>query len=107
MDIRPNSNSEKFVAKGINISYSHIGENAYIYLEDRKRFLKLNETGSFVWRQINGKNSITDIIELSLQEYEGCEKEITKSILSFIEMLYSEEMIEISSSKFKGVMTSA
>ncbi len=38
-----------FIAKGINVSSRMIDGLSYIYLEDRKQLLQLNEIGSFIW----------------------------------------------------------
>ena len=42
----------KFVDKSINISSRTVDDFSYIYIENEKRFLKLNEVGSFIWEKI-------------------------------------------------------
>ncbi len=93
-----------FIAKGINVSSRMIDGLSYIYLEDRKQLLQLNEIGSFIWEQINGVKTIADIIKACLKEYEGNKKEVVESIVEFLEILLQERMIKISINKFKGVM---
>ncbi|MFH1956065.1 MAG: PqqD family protein [Patescibacteria group bacterium] len=95
-----------FAAKGINVSCRMIDGLSYIYLEDKKQLLRLDEVGSFIWEQINGAKTVSEIIKTCLQEYEGDGKEIMESVRVFLETLLREKMIKISINKFKGVMRS-
>ena len=93
-----------YVAKGINTSYQIYEETAFIYLEDRKKLLQLNEVGSYIWECINGTLTIEKIIHKCLQIYEGDKDEIIKSIIEFLSFLFEEKMVVFSNIKFKGVM---
>ncbi len=95
-----------FVAKGINVSCRMIDDLTYIYMEDRKQLLQLNEAGSFIWEQISGAKTVSEIIKKCLEKYEGNKKEIMGSVMEFLEMLLREKIIKISINKFKGVMLS-
>lgn len=99
-------NTKRFIAKGINVSTRTIDGCSFIYLEDRKELLQLNEIGSFIWEQIDGAVTGAAIIQKCLQEYNGNELEITQSVIEFVDLLFQEKMIEISSEPFKGVMRS-
>lgn len=91
----------KFVDKNVNISSRMIDGSSYIYIEDEKKLLKLNEVGSFIWEKINGNTTINQIIKLCLSEYYGNKKEITQSILEFFDILLKEGVIKISQNKIK------
>lgn len=85
----------KFVTKGINISSRKVDGLSYIYIENKKKFLKLNEVGSFIWEKINGTKTIKQIIKICLSEYEGDKKEITQAVLEFFDTLLKERVIKI------------
>jgi len=93
-----------FLAKGINISCSTIDGISYIYVENEDELLKLDEVGSFIWCQINGKKTVREIVNYCLSEYTGDEKEIIEHVKSFIGMLLKEKILVSSSHIFKGVM---
>lgn len=91
----------KFVTKGINISSRTVESFSYIYIENEKRFLKLNEVGSFIWEQINGIKTVKQIVKICLSEYEGSKEEITRAVLEFFDILLKEKIIKISQRKIK------
>lgn len=97
-------NKELFVAKGINISCGIISEIYFVFLEDRKELFEFNEVGSFVFSKINGKNTILEIINFCLLEYEGDSEEITRAVVEFIDEIEREKMVVFSEHKFEGVM---
>ena len=45
----------------------------------------LNETGAFIWEQIDGKRTTRDLIDLLTQEYETDTETATKDVFDFIE----------------------
>lgn len=93
-----------FLAKGLNVSCGTIDRISYIYLEDREELLKLDEVGSFIWNQVNGKRTVGDIVDICLEEYTGNKKEIVKHVRCFIGTLIKENMLVSSMNIFKGVM---
>lgn len=91
----------KFIDKGINISCRTIDGFSYIYIENEKRLLKLNEVGGFIWEKINGTKTVKQIIKICLSEYEGDKEEITQAVLEFFDILLKEKVIKISQRKIK------
>lgn len=47
----------------------------------------LNETGAFIWEQIDGKRTIKELIEAMISEYDIDEETAMKDVFSFIENL--------------------
>jgi len=93
-----------FIAKGINTSCVVIESIAYILLEDKKELIQLNDIGTYIWQQIDGRNRISDIIQCCLQEYGGDVGEISEAVINFLKILETEHLIKISGVPFEEVM---
>jgi len=58
----------------------------------------MNETGKIIWDQLNGKQSLKDIVHQLSHEYEYSEREIERDVLGIVsEMLKRKLIIEIKS----------
>ena len=56
-------------------------------IADMNSVYTLNETGAFIWEQIDGKRSIEDLITLLTDEYETDKKSASKDVFEFIEKM--------------------
>jgi hypothetical protein len=56
-------------------------------IADMNSVYTLNETGAFLWEQIDGKKSVKDLIEALIAEYEIDKESATGDVFSFIEDL--------------------
>jgi methyltransferase-like protein len=54
-------------------------------IADMNSVYTLNETGAFIWEQIDGKRSIEEIIAALTAEYEIDNKNAEEDVLSFVE----------------------
>ena len=54
-------------------------------IADMNSVYTLNETGAFIWEQIDGKRNIENIIELVTQEYEIDKASASKDVFDFID----------------------
>ena len=54
-------------------------------IADMNSVYTLNETGAFLWEQIDGKKSVKNLIEALIAEYEIDKESATGDVLSFIE----------------------
>ena len=54
-------------------------------IADMTNVYTLNETGAFIWEQIDGKNTILEIIEKLTCEFEIDNDTATKDVLLFLE----------------------
>jgi hypothetical protein len=54
-------------------------------IADMDSVYTLNETGAFIWEQIDGKRTVGEIIEKIIIEYEIDEKKAVSDLFSFIE----------------------
>ncbi len=62
---------------------------------DMNQLFTLKDTGAFIWEQINGKNSVEDILNLLLDEFEIDSDTAIKDIFRFLEELEGKKMISI------------
>ncbi len=53
-------------------------------IADMNSVYTLNETGAFVWEHIDGRNSVENLIEAVINEYETDKETATKDVLSLI-----------------------
>jgi hypothetical protein len=54
-------------------------------IADMNSVYTLNETGAFIWEQIDGKRTTRDLIGLLTQEYETDTETATRDVFDFIE----------------------
>jgi hypothetical protein len=54
-------------------------------IADMNSVYTLNETGAFIWEQIDGKRSIEEIIAALTAEYDIDNKNAEEDVLSFVE----------------------
>jgi methyltransferase-like protein len=54
-------------------------------IADMDSVYTLNETGAFIWEQIDGKRTIEEIIELLIHEYEIDNESAYKDVFEFVE----------------------
>jgi methyltransferase-like protein len=52
-------------------------------IADMNSVYTLNETGAFIWEQIDGKRCVKDLIEALVNEYDIDEKTASQDLLSF------------------------
>jgi len=53
-------------------------------IADMNSVYTLNETGAFIWEQIDGKRTVSEIIELLTEEYEIDNETASKDVLDFV-----------------------
>jgi len=54
-------------------------------IADMNSVYTLNETGAFIWEQINGKRNVEEIISLLTDEYEIDNSKAEEDVFSFID----------------------
>lgn len=63
--------------------------------KDSEKIDFMNPTGTRIWEFIDGKNTIKQIIDKILEEYEIEQKDAQKEVVSFIKKLKSKKLVEI------------
>lgn len=54
-------------------------------IADMNSVYTLNETGAFIWEQINGKRNVEEIISILTEEYDIDNNTASEDVFSFIE----------------------
>jgi len=54
-------------------------------IADMNSVYTLNETGAFLWEHIDGKNTVKDLIDAMISEYDVGNETATADVSSFIE----------------------
>lgn len=60
---------------------------------DLESIYTLNEVGAYVWEQIDGQRTTTEILALMVREFEVSEEEAQKDLTDFIQQLSSIQAI--------------
>lgn len=60
-------------------------------LEDE--LFTLNKTGRAIWTRMDGKNTLSKIVQLLADEFEGSKTEIEENVLGFAKELYKRKII--------------
>ncbi len=97
----------RYVAKGINISCRTINGEAFIFDQNTKSLLKLDEVGSFIWDQIDALKTVEQISEICCQTYSGDKKDIQTAVQEFIDDLHNKNVVLLSTEPFQEEMASA
>jgi Coenzyme PQQ synthesis protein D (PqqD) len=89
--------------KGEFVTRSIAGETIVVPVRgqvgDLDAIYNLNETGAFIWDQIDGRKSVTQVVEALRAEFEVSPEEAEKETSEFIAGLEAAGMIEPSGSK--------
>lgn len=84
----------KMIKKAKNIEWKEVDNETVMANYKKNEFFILNETGSFIWKKINGKNT-EDKIALSLaKEYNKPKKKVLADTKELIKKLSSMELIK-------------
>lgn len=98
---------DNYVAKGINVSCRTINGEAFIFDQNTRLLLKLDEVGSFIWDQIDGIKTVDEISETCCQAFAGEKEEIRLAVREFIEDLSNKNVAIFSAEPFREEMISA
>lgn len=97
----------KYVAKGINVACRTIDGNTFIFREDTRVLMKLDQVGSLIWDQINGCRTIGQISEICCNAFNSDREEITSGVAEFVATLVDSGVAVVFGKPFEGVMASA
>ena len=89
--------------KGEFVTRSIAGETVVVPVRgqvgDLDAIYNLNETGAFIWEQIDGRKSVTQVVEAVRGEFEVALEQAEKETSEFIAALETAGMIEPSGPK--------
>jgi hypothetical protein len=72
----------------------NIDEKAVILNMKNGFYYTTNHVGAYIWDICNGKNSVSDIIKMVKNEFEGNPEDIEKDIFELIDDMMDEKLLE-------------
>lgn len=78
-----------------NIPYRKIEGNIYIVDPRKKRLHELNEVASFIWENIDGRNSWFDILDKILKNFDVKKDVATEDITYIREVFLDKGLIQV------------
>lgn len=53
----------------------------------------LNETGVAIWKMLDGKNTLRQVVDLIAKEYDASKEEIEQDVIGLVTELYNRRML--------------
>lgn len=78
-----------------NILFTELDDEVCLFCNSRAEYLNLNNTGSHVWKLIEKKFNLSEIIENLLREYEIPQEKCISEVNDFIKDLIKREIITL------------
>jgi hypothetical protein len=80
-----------------NLHFKEEKNKVLILKKDKKTFIELNELGLIIWKLLESKKTVSQIMNKILKEYEGVEKEeLKKDVEDFIASCLKNSIIKVS-----------
>jgi Coenzyme PQQ synthesis protein D (PqqD) len=84
---------DRVLSKNPNAAFRVYEGQATVVLPDQAEVNVLNEIGSLVWSQIDGRRSLREIVAAVRDTYEVAPEEVQKDVLEFIASLQAHRMV--------------
>ncbi|MBD3219673.1 PqqD family peptide modification chaperone [bacterium] len=72
-----------------------VGDETLILTESGDEILTLNEVGSFIWEQLNGQHTLSDVLDILCAEYEVSREEAEADLAAFMGELAEHGLIDL------------
>ncbi|MEH6948038.1 lasso peptide biosynthesis PqqD family chaperone [Bacillus sp. JJ634] len=83
------------LAQGLGNVVSDMNGEKVILSIDRGKYYNLGEVGGVIWDTLESRISVSDLINHLLLEYDVDKKKCEEEVISFVEHLYKEGLIQI------------
>ena len=87
--------SGKYVIKGKDVIHKEIESRSVLLNLDNGNYYTLNETGTFIWSLIDGKNDIQHIIGRLVERFAVERDEASGDVETLVTDLMKENLIEL------------
>jgi coenzyme PQQ synthesis protein D (PqqD) len=84
---------DRILSRNPNAAFRVYEGQATVVLPDQAEVNVLNEIGSLVWSQIDGRRTLRDIVAAVRENYEVEPDEAQKDVLEFIASLQAHRMV--------------
>lgn len=86
-----------YIAKNKEVIFTALDEDEGVLLSlDTKCYYSLNSTGLFIWRLLNGRRTIEDILAIMIKDFSVAREKINNCVLKFIKSLEAEKLVTLS-----------
>ncbi len=85
---------DKRVARDERIAWQIIEDEAVLVDREEGEVLRLNPIGAEIWKTIDGKRTLTEIIDHVYQTFEVDRKRAQKDVIRFVKKLLRRELVE-------------
>ncbi|MFH1545426.1 MAG: PqqD family protein [archaeon] len=82
-----------------DLEWTEIGSEILIFSNARLSFYKLNKTGAFIWKNLERKKSLKNIVKKIVGKYGITEEKAKKDLKEFIGGLKKEKLMEFNLNK--------
>ena len=82
------------LARDERISWRMIEDEAVLVDREEGEVLRLNPIGTEIWKTIDGKRTLTEIIDHVYQTFEVDRKRAQKDVIRFVKKLLRRELVE-------------
>lgn len=86
-------NLRKTYRRNNNHPWQTIGEQTVILSTEGMMSYELSGVGYYIWENLNGDNSLEEILELICQEFEVSPEVAQKDLIDFVSCLEEQELI--------------
>jgi hypothetical protein len=88
-------NSKEVLKKSREVEWKEIEKQVLLFDLKSSNFYRFNRTGSFVWKNINGKNSFNDLLLKLVQSFEVTKTQAKKDLTEFIKELKEKQLVAL------------
>ncbi len=85
---------DKRVARDERIAWQIIEDEAVLVDREEGEVLRLNPIGTEIWKTMDGKRTLTEIIDHVYQTFEVDRKRAQKDVIRFVKKLLRRELVE-------------
>jgi len=82
------------IKKAKKIECKEVEGETILFNEKKHEFFILNETGTFIWKKINGKNTEKQISSMLAKKYNKKEEKILADVKEILKKMISMKLIE-------------
>lgn len=84
----------KTITKSKEIEFKYLDDEVYILSLKKGRIYKLDNVGTYIWKLIDGKKIVQDIINILSEKYDVNKENLRKDVTEFINKGVKQKIIE-------------
>ena len=89
-------NKTSIISRQADVHQQQVNESIVILNPSEGKSHELNETGMYLWRQLEKEQTYTTLLENLCSEYDVSNEQATQDISDFIDTMLDQKLINIS-----------